>query len=185
LFVYVITNSVNGKVYVGKTIAPEKRWAQHQSVAMAGKAGPLYDAIREEGAAAFEVSVVEECGSEDEAFDAERVWIDRLAATDPDHGFNRCIGGNGPSALGDHRYRHITAETCWELYSAGVAAPEIARRLGVASYQPIYRLLKRAGYPVRNAGRVRNAAAGHVLRDARDSHSPECRAALDSARGSS
>lgn len=154
MYVYVITNTTDGKVYVGKSVAPAKRWQQHQTVARDGKKGRLYDAIREDGAASFEFMIVEECASEEASFDAERAWIARLCATDPRRGYNMTLGGNGPPALSDHRYRHVTPAMCWALYSKGMAGPEIARQLGVASCQPIYRLLKLGGYPLRNAGRV-------------------------------
>lgn len=163
MYVYVITNTTDGKVYVGKSVMPAKRWEQHRNVARAGKKGRLYDALRADGTSAFEFTVVEECESEDASFDAERAWIARLGATDPKRGYNSTFGGNGPCAVGDHRYRHVTPAMCWELYSQGLAAPEIARRLGVASYQPIYRLLKLGGYPLRNRGR---ASKPHVTADA-------------------
>lgn len=157
--VYVITSTVDGRVYVGKSVDPEKRWEQHRSSARVGKAGPLYQAIREDGAAAFEFRVVETCGTEDAAFDAERQWVDRLSATDPERGFNRTIGGNGPAALSQQRYRHVTPEMCGELYQSGLTAPEIAKRLGFGSYQPVYRLLRRGGFTVRGAGRARKESA--------------------------
>jgi hypothetical protein len=52
----------------------------------------------------------------------------------------------------DLKYRHITPEMCWELYSQGMSGPRIADRLGVKSYRPIYRLLKLGGYPLRPPG---------------------------------
>ena len=143
MYVYTITNVADGKVYVGKSAMPAKRWEQHRNVARAGKKGRLYDALREDGAAAFEFMVVEECASEDASFAAERAWILRLSANDPSHGYNVTAGGNGPAAEGDIRYRHITPAICWELYSLGLTGPEIASRLGVASYQPIYRTAQR------------------------------------------
>lgn len=155
MYVYVITNTTDGKVYVGKSAMPAKRWEQHRNVARAGKKGPLYDAIREDGAASFEFAIVEECASEEASFDSERSWIVRLCATDPQRGYNRTVGGNGPMAKGDIRYRHITPAMCWELYSLGFTGPEIAKKLGAGSYQVIYRFLKLGGYPLRNAGRTK------------------------------
>lgn len=181
MFVYVITNAATGQVYVGKTNTPAKRWTVHRSSALSGKTA-LSAAMREHGVDAFEFAVVEECASEEAAFEAEKRWIAKLESFDPGKGYNLTTGGNGAFkqrasvvakrakslqgqkrsaeqranlAQSDHRYRHITAAQCWELYSQGLSCREVAKRLEVDSEQPIRRLLKLGGYELRESGRAR------------------------------
>lgn len=96
--VYLITNRVNGKLYVGKTCRPEKRWAWH--VKEAKKASPAMAiawAIRKYGADAFLFEVLETFSSEDEAFWWESWWIQYLGSHHT--GYNLDAGGSGGRTL--------------------------------------------------------------------------------------
>lgn len=94
MFVYVITNAVNGRVYVGKSVTPFRRWSQHKQSAKSARS-PLYNAIRKYGVDAFEFAVVEECESESASYEAEARWIERLGANLRTHGYNQTAGGVG------------------------------------------------------------------------------------------
>lgn len=94
MFVYTITNTVNGRVYVGKSVMPATRWTQHKVDSRNGSA-PLYRAMRKYGIGAFEFVVVEECSSEPESYDAEKRWISRLNSTTDGWGYNQTAGGTG------------------------------------------------------------------------------------------
>lgn len=94
VFVYTITNTVNGKVYVGKSCMPATRWTQHKVDCRTGDA-PLYKAMRKHGTGAFEFAVVEECDSEAASYDAEQRWIARLDSTTRGSGYNQTAGGKG------------------------------------------------------------------------------------------
>jgi hypothetical protein len=50
-FIYVVTNTVNGKVYVGKTTKPfDGRWKEHQRITRSkSKRHYLHNAIRKHG----------------------------------------------------------------------------------------------------------------------------------------
>ncbi len=98
MFVYVITSTVDGRVYVGKSAMPANRWCSHKSASRRGAESPLYAAMREHGVDAFEFVVVEECASEAKSYDAEKRWIAKLNATDSECGFNRSLGGTGSAA---------------------------------------------------------------------------------------
>jgi group I intron endonuclease len=60
-FVYLITNKLNGKKYVGKTLRTvDYRWAQHKTTAFNGNSMfPIHAAIRKYGTDAFSVEVLE------------------------------------------------------------------------------------------------------------------------------
>jgi group I intron endonuclease len=55
-FIYIVTNKVNGKQYVGLTRkAVARRWSEHKTCAVIGKKTYLYSAIRKYGPDAFDV----------------------------------------------------------------------------------------------------------------------------------
>jgi len=65
--VYLITNQINGKVYVGQTIRPlEFRYAQHKSEARRGRRYALYNAIQKYGLQNFTIQELSchECDEE-------------------------------------------------------------------------------------------------------------------------
>lgn len=100
-FVYLVTNTVNGKRYVGKTKwSLSRRWKIHLRDAATGLGYALHRAIRKYGREAFLVEVVAEYDTEAEALGAEMRWIEHYE-TIGERGYNMCRGGRG--TLG---YRH-------------------------------------------------------------------------------
>src|SRR6185437_762290 len=58
-FIYVISNQVNDKVYVGQTRrGVEERWQQHCSQTRCGSASPLHRAMNKYGLSAFTIETV-------------------------------------------------------------------------------------------------------------------------------
>ena len=96
-FIYVITNDVNGKQYVGKTIKTiNKRFQQHLTNARFGeqyKNYHLYRAMNKYGFEHFSISMLEECLAEDAA-KREQYWIKKLN-TYGRNGYNSTMGGEG------------------------------------------------------------------------------------------
>jgi group I intron endonuclease len=105
VIVYLVTNRVNGKRYVGKTVRTlERRWYEHVTHSHGGSEEmTLYQAIRKHGADAFELSVLEECANEEQLDEAERKWIRELGTFRRE--YNMTEGGDGLKG-----YRH-TEET--------------------------------------------------------------------------
>lgn len=94
-YIYLITNTVNGKIYVGQTKRNiESRWKEHRRISPAkiAKFGatPLFRAIKKYGVDAFTIEQLEEC---DNALLDEReiYWIDKLNARTI--GYNIAKGG--------------------------------------------------------------------------------------------
>ena len=77
MIIYLITNSTNGKRYVGKTTKPlDVRWRGH--VAGSTSSGvPLARAIRKYGTDAFTREVLEKC-SKESLNEREVFWIESL-----------------------------------------------------------------------------------------------------------
>ncbi len=95
MIVYLISNRLSGKAYVGQTKRGlEHRWHEHVRDALKGRTEMgLYYAIRKHGADAFDTFVLEECSS-DEAMDAaEKRWIAELGTYGG--GYNQTEGGDG------------------------------------------------------------------------------------------
>lgn len=93
--VYVITNTINGKQYVGATRrSVEKRFKEHyfESKRQRCKNRPLYIAINKYGIDNFSIEELEECLDE-ERFDRECYWIEKLKTYD--NGYNLTYGGAG------------------------------------------------------------------------------------------
>ena len=94
--IYVHTNKVNGKKYVGQTrTSLEWRWQQHVFDALNDKPGcrVFNAAIRKYGPDNFEHEVVETVFSIEDANAAEVVWIAKLNSRVP-NGYNLKPGGN-------------------------------------------------------------------------------------------
>lgn len=92
MHVYVIINTRNGKLYVGKANDPDKRWQGHLRLPTDS---PLYRAIRKYGEEAFEFRIVERCASEAEAYVAEKRWVAALNSMTTGRGYNQNEGGMG------------------------------------------------------------------------------------------
>lgn len=94
--IYLITNQINNKVYVGQSVNIEQRWRAHRSRPFNLNSNdyekPLYRAIRKYGLDNFEFKVIEVC-REEELNEKEEKWIRYFAAVDPEKGYNLTYGG--------------------------------------------------------------------------------------------
>jgi group I intron endonuclease len=96
MFIYLILNTSNGKMYVGKTLLPPvKRWQQHiyRSGTKRRTNMPLHSAIRKYGPETFRVVELRKANSIQELNELERLYI-RLLHTNT-HGYNATSGGDG------------------------------------------------------------------------------------------
>lgn len=95
MFVYLLRNTVTGKCYVGKTTRTVQfRWRQHKTEMRIGRySTPLYEAMREFGVDAFEVSVLGECDSQRRLAQMERAFIRRFNSVES--GYNTAVASFG------------------------------------------------------------------------------------------
>ncbi len=95
--VYLVTNTVNGKRYVGMTgKSAAERWADHQHAAKSNSRYLLHRAIRKHGAEAFEVEELAVAFCAETAFQLERTLVamlDTYGWGKP--GYNMTAGGDG------------------------------------------------------------------------------------------
>lgn len=96
--IYKITNKINGKCYIGKSVDIHDRWIRHHSRAFQENDRQyncyLYRSIRKYGLDNFTFEVIEEC-SFDELNDKEIFYIDFYNSFNRDYGYNMTRGGDG------------------------------------------------------------------------------------------
>lgn len=102
-YIYKITNTINNKVYIGKTelIPPEKRWDQHKKDCRKHKneKRPLYDAMNKYGIENFCFEVIEETN---DACEREKYYIEKYRSYvgfNDSNGYNATLGGDGKPYL--------------------------------------------------------------------------------------
>ncbi len=94
--IYLVTNIVTGKVYVGKTgNTVHDRWTDHKSNARRGAEGYLYRSMRKHGEINFQVQTIATVPTETEANNLERIWILLLESHRESFGYNLTLGGDG------------------------------------------------------------------------------------------
>ena len=93
--IYLITNLINGKVYVGMSSNTRQRWVDHRKKLRKGShANPhLQSAWVVYGEAAFRFEVLQVESDLTKLSDLEQHHINNLRALDRDHGYNMSSGG--------------------------------------------------------------------------------------------
>lgn len=91
--IYMYTNRVNGKKYVGKSTNIEARQGKHRRNAKDGRESYFYRAIRKYGLEQFDFEVLEEC-PEEELNEREKHYIELYNTLYPG-GYNLTEGGTG------------------------------------------------------------------------------------------
>jgi group I intron endonuclease len=96
--IYRRTNTVNGKVYIGKTTQPvDVRWQQMLSEVRGGARAPIYNAIRKYGAAAFKTDILYTAQTLHELSRMETFFIILHQSHKTENGYNLTLGGDGAS----------------------------------------------------------------------------------------
>jgi group I intron endonuclease len=97
--IYLHTNQINGKVYVGQTWDTLREgWLSHTSHARRyrGRCPHFHAAIRKYGPEVFDHQVLATADTQEKLDNHERVWIILLRSNDPEFGYNiRSGGGRG------------------------------------------------------------------------------------------
>ena len=93
--IYRIINSVNSKVYIGKTIKSlNTRFSRHLINADKKINRCLYDSINHYGKEAFKIELIEEC-SDEKLNEREIYWISMYKSNQKGFGYNMTDGGHG------------------------------------------------------------------------------------------
>lgn len=95
MIVYLITNRITGKKYVGKTVKDlDRRWRVHLAQAKSGLRTHLHRSIRKYGAEIFEKTVLSVALNKAVLGQLEKFWIAELGTRSP-AGYNLTAGGDG------------------------------------------------------------------------------------------
>jgi len=144
-YIYKVTNNINGKIYVGKTLhSIEKRWKEHclDYKKERCEKRPLYRAMKKYGQNNFSIEQLEECDA-DILNEREIFWIEKLGSFK--HGYNATIGGDGKQFVdinliyslwdSEHNIREISGVTNYDegtikkwLAIRGISKEEIKNR---------------------------------------------------------
>lgn len=123
-YIYKVSNIVNNKVYIGKTIETiNTRWTRHKWEAF-DVSSPLYNihfyrAIRKYGIENFKIEIIEEA-TNDKLTEREKYWIKQFNSYND--GYNSTLGGEGAIRYED--------EDFLELWDKGYGTQYIADLLG-------------------------------------------------------
>ena len=106
-YIYLVTNKVNGKVYVGKTSrSVAERWENHVKASRSKRAGYFWRAIRRHGRDAFSVDCIAQTEHEKHANWLESLYIGVSKSYLPEIGYNSTMGGDGVPLTSAARLAH-------------------------------------------------------------------------------
>lgn len=139
-WIYKITNSVNDKMYIGKTVVGiEHRWNAHKK-SFNNKnrkfKSKLYRAMECYGVEKFTIECIEEC-DDDIINERERYWIATLDTVK--NGYNIMYGGEGNQSIGNDDEDIML--TCW---NQGMTIKEIESTT-TYNHKLISRVLRKYG----------------------------------------
>ncbi len=97
MFVYLVRNKQNGKIYIGKThLTLARRWNIHCLNAKKGLCTYFYSALRKYGPSAFELELLSSSAtSPEELNEQERFYIAVYRSSEREFGYNLTKGGDG------------------------------------------------------------------------------------------
>ena len=123
-YIYCITNKLNGKQYVGKTISTiDKRWKEHcrDYIRKRCEKRPLYTAMQKYGIDSFEIKELEFVAEGELLSEREIYWIQKLQ-TYGHNGYNATEGGDGKILYNE--------SDILELYNKVKTVSDVCRILG-------------------------------------------------------
>lgn len=107
--IYIITNTINGKVYIGQSKDIANRWRKHKYNLRRNihTNSHLQSAFNIDGEDSFKFDTLEECTKELRN-DREVYWINYYKATDSNYGYNYQSGGCGRQTIADETKQKIS-----------------------------------------------------------------------------
>lgn len=134
-YIYVFQNTLNYKVYIGKTNNPEIRFKRHLNIVKNGKSigkkkfNLIHAAILKYGIANFSYQIIDEFENEKESLEAEKFWIEFFRSDvnkfGNECGYNLTAGGDGQS--GNHNPKHTTSS------KAKISVAQLGKKKGPQS----------------------------------------------------
>ena len=148
-YIYKITNSINGKIYIGKTLRTvEERFREHcqDSKNCRREHRPLYSAMRKYGVENFSVEEVEQC-EDSEAEEREIYWIDFYGSYGK--GYNATLGGDGKP--------YIDRDLVIKTYKEEQNQRKTAMKLGIST-DSVHDILIQNNIPIKSTAEMNSKA---------------------------
>lgn len=131
MIIYKVTNKLNNKVYIGKTIQSlAKRKARHYESANRNSDTNFHSALRKYPKDAFLWEIEKQCNNEDELNESEMYFITKYDSYKS--GYNMTIGGSGGITYkkGDLLYERIKNKLGkWKNGNPGATTEAITKRI--------------------------------------------------------
>lgn len=99
--IYQIKNTINGKLYIGITANPVKRWWEHRNQTKKTHT-KLYNAFKKYGVTAFSFTLLHWCDTREDARELENLVVETCDSIAK--GYNMCPGGGGGVAGPDNPF---------------------------------------------------------------------------------
>lgn len=146
--IYLITNEINSKVYIGQTVQSlKKRFSGHCCYSKSDRSENMYikRAIHKYGKDKFHISLLEECPIEN-LNNREKYWINFYNSYN--EGYNLTKGGQDSNYFNLHRLEDTVDIKKFEQYILEFKplASEVAKHFGISKCS-VYNLIKRIGNP--------------------------------------
>lgn len=117
--IYCIKNSVDGKVYIGKSINIERRIGEHKRSLVKDICGKdinrhLYNAVKKYGIDSFSFDIIDCVSSEEDLTDREMYWMIKCDSTNREFGYNLRLDSSTRCYVHPETKR---LKNCFEQYS--------------------------------------------------------------------
>jgi len=96
-YLYLITDVINNKIYVGQTVRPNRRWNDHKWLSGKKHEQYIHRAMNKYGIENFIYEVIACCKSLEDANETEMQLIDQYNTRNKDSGYNVAPGGALPA----------------------------------------------------------------------------------------
>lgn len=174
-FIYKITNTINGKIYIGQTIQPDKRWTQHKTNAATNSPKMIISyAIKKYGSDVFEFEVIAGCKTWDDANEIETLLVSQYNSLVP-NGYNVSLGGfNAPKSE-----QWTQAMKDWHASLSPEERAEISKKQSEATLKQI----EEKGHPAQGTKRTpeQSARLSQARKDNPVEYTPEIRQRMSEA----
>lgn len=177
MIVYLITNKVNGRRYVGiTTLTLEERWKKHVASSRCPKSRTykqmsVVKAIAKHGPKNFKKKIIEKCSTADAMNEAEVRWIAELDTQDPSKGYNLTAGGK--ATMKGRKHTAATKALMRESQAKANADPETRKKKSAAAVIRMARPHCAAAIKAGNARFMANGMPEDVKQKLREAMSGE------------
>lgn len=146
--IYLITNDINSKVYIGQTIQTlNKRFNGHCCYSKSDRSASMYikRAIHKYGRDKFHIHLLEECPI-DNLNDREKYWINYYNSYNT--GYNLTLGGQDSNYFNLHKLENTVDIEKFKQYIIEFKplAIEVSKHFGISKCS-VYNLIKRINLP--------------------------------------